>query len=295
MYSGVNANNTPPYHGMHQMNGNLVNGGSSNHLGTTASGHSQHAVPVTTTTNVNGFVEFSPNGGIMSTTSATNMAASYQNQFATQAHYYGASQTPFHQTHVSAMPGAVTHNTHYGSPTNLFTKFSIGLTQQGPNGQPGGGPTLQTNRTGLNTGSLSTSGTFRNNITTVVNSNAKHPVNMYQATQNNHQTASTSPVNGFLSSVTVAINHHNNSSVSKSAIATGSGSGGVSLAARGLQSAFNLAATPFTPSSGNGGTLGGVLSPSTTSSSTVGVLQNSTSSTSGYYWTNSNNKSIVKA
>lgn len=152
MYGSVNCNNNSAYHGLHQMNGSLGNGGSPN-LSTTASGHSSHIS--TTTTNLNGYVEYQQNGILTSTSS--NMSLNFHTQYSAQsaAHFYNSS--PF-QTQMNLPAGAVQHTTHYSSPSHLFpAKYNhMGLTQQGPSGQPAGSP-LQTNRA-LNAGSLTSSG-----------------------------------------------------------------------------------------------------------------------------------------
>lgn len=149
-----NSNNTT-FHGHHQsMNGSMTNGGSpSTHLGANSSGHSH--VPVTSTTqNMNGFVDYGPNG-LLPTTSSPGGPMQYHSHFGSQPHFYSNSApNPFQQHHVVAP-----HTSHYGSPTNhLFPKYNhLGLQQSHPGpSQPG---QLAGSRA-LNTASLVASGTF---------------------------------------------------------------------------------------------------------------------------------------
>ena len=271
------SSNSTTFHTHHQsLNGSLSNGASpAGHLN--SSGHPH--VPVTSTTqNMNGYVEYGPNGLLPTTSSGASMQQYHPHFGSPQPHFYpNSAPNPFQQHHVVAP-----HSSHFGSPTShLFPKYhNLGMqSQQGPSqpGQMAGGRAL-------NAASLAASGTFRNNIASNSNSVGGKQVNMFASPgsnshQHNNASAAASPVIASLGA-----SHHgtpngtskSNNNSSTSNIATSNANPSF---ARGLQTAFNLAAVPFTPSSA---VANGVASPSASSAS----------NSNGYQWVN---KSIVKA
>ena len=274
MFNSNTASTT--YHAHHQMNGSLSNGASpAAHIGNN-SGH-PHAPVTSATQNLNGYVEYGPNG-LLPTTSSTAAISmqQYHSHFGTQQaqpHFYpNSTPNPFSQHHVVGQ-----HSTHYGSPnSHIFSKYNLGVQQSQP-GQIAG------NRT-LSTASLTASGTFRSNLASNSNSVGSKQVTAFQSPSNSHHNVSAASPPVITS---LGASHHSTSNggngASKSS-STATSNANTSFAARGLQTAFNLAAVPFTPSS----TLanGGVIPHSAVTSS-------ASPNSNGYQWVN--NKSIVKA
>lgn len=291
MFSSSTASTT--YHTHHHMNGSLSNGASPGaHLGTNSSGH-PHAPVTSSTQNLNGYVDYGPNG-LLPTTSSTAAVSiqQYHSHFGNQQpqpHFYPNSANPFQQHHVAVAQ----HSTHYGSPTNhLFPKFGLGMqqSQQGPS-QPG----QIGNRAALGAAALSASGTFRSNLASNCNSVGSKQVNVFQSPSNSHHNVSAAAASPVIASM--GASHHSTSNGGTGASKSSSTSIATSNAnpssfARGLQTAFNLAAVPFTPSSAaltNGVVVSanGGVSPSAVANVSASPNPN------GYQWVN--NKSIVKA
>lgn len=284
LFNTTNSSNSPSYHTHHQsLNGSLANGAATGHLG---SSPAHPHVPVTSTTqNMNGYVDaYGPNG-LLPTTNSAAAASMQQFHFGNPHFYPNSAPNPFHQQHHGQV---AQHSSHFSSSNNhLFSKFNISMqqSQQGPS--PGG----QMTNIRLNTASMASSGTFRSSLATSTNNSigSKH-VGGFQSPSNSHHVSATSPVIASLGT-----SHHNSNGASKGGSIVTNSAGSVNNAssfARGLQTAFNLSAVPFIPSSASLANGGGGIRDGLSGSSIDSVSLPNPSINAYHYWANAN---IVKA